>query len=557
MTEVGSEAAAARSGIGRYLTAFRDRWLVIAAIVVVAVGATAAYSLLATKQYKAEADLIVTPLPAGDSTFLGISEPLRDSSLAQPVITAARIVGSEPVSRLVEESLGVGHAPGVSVAPLSQSSIVSITATAVNPREAARIANAYADAVIAVRRSSFQQQLRSAMASISARIVPQKGLAAADLRAHLAQLETFVGRPEPTLSILSAATPPDSASWPRPKLSILVALLASVLVGGGVAIALDIRRPLVKDRDELFFEHQLPILGTVSRARDRDIRHFLARRRPLPPEVLEGYRTIRRTLEHAGAGEGLPRSILITSASSGEGKTTTAIAIAEAIAQSGLSVILVDGDLRRPMITAVFGLPAKRRSIAAVLRGTTPVHEALKRSGGLKLLLGAPDPAAVDLVSRSRVGSLVEQLTAEADVVVIDSSPLGEVADALAFADAVEAVLVAVRLGRTRRDRLADLRQRLAQVGVSPSGAIVIDRKRLRATGYHYADLADRERVLGLGQELDLRRTRLRDRPSLLSPGPSSVTADDLRGAQTDADDGNDGGQSKRAAKPKWTSRQT
>jgi tyrosine-protein kinase len=511
MSDLGTEAVGARSGIGRYLTAFRDRWIVIAAIVLVAVSATAAYSLLAAKRYKAEADLIVNPLPSDDPTFIGISAPLRDSSLAQPVITAARIAVSAPVERLVEQSLGIRRAPKVSVNPLSQSSVVTLVATASSPARATRIANAYADAVIASRRAMFQAQLRSAMAGIEARLARLKGPAAAaagDLRSRLAGLEAFVGRPEPTLSILARATPPDSASWPRPMLSIVVALLASLLVGAGVALGLDLSNPLVKDRDELLFDHRLPIIGEVPRGRRGEIRDFLARRQQLPSHLREAYRTISRTLEHAGAGDGLPRSILITSASSAEGKTSTAIALAEAISQSGLRVILVDADLRKPMITAVFGLPAKRRSLGAVLRGSTPVNDALKQSGGLKLLLGAPDAAVIDLVTKSQVAGVVKQLTAEADVVVIDSSPLGEVADALAFADAVETVLVCVRLGHTRRDRLADLRQRLAQVGVSPTGTIVIAR-RSNTSGYRYASVRDRDRLLGLG--LDPWRSRIRD----------------------------------------------
>ena len=529
MTDLG-RGGRRPSGIGRYLTAFRDRWLVIAAIVVVAVGATAAYSLLAAKRYKAEADLIV-------NRFRRRRDVPRDQRAASRLEPRPAGDHRRPHRRLrARQPPGRGEPRrGARARRLGQ------------PAQPEQHRHDRRDRRRAARGGASRERVRRRRDHCSPHDLPAaaalgdgehqradraaEGPAAADLRARLAMLEAFVGRPEPTLSILSAATPPDSASWPRPKLSIVVALLASLLVGAGAALALDIRNPLVKDRDELLFEHRLPILGEISRARERDIRHFLARRRPLPPEVLEGYRTIGRTLEHAGDGEGLPRSILITSASSGEGKTTTAIALAEAIAQSGRSVILVDGDLRRPMITAVFGLPAKRRSIAAVLRGTTPAREALKQSGGLKLLLGAPDPAAVDLVNRSRVGSVVDQLTAEADVVVIDSSPLGEVADALAFADAVEAVLVAVRLGHTRRDRLADLRQRLAQVGVSPSGAIVIDRKRLRASGYRYADLADRERLLGLGQEPDPRRTRPRNRPSLPSPGPV-LAADGLAGTR-------------------------
>ncbi len=497
MTDSRAYGLDERRGFGRYLTAFRDRWYLIVALVVIAVGATALYSLTAAKRYKAQADLVVTPIAADDPTFLGITTPLRNLSQSEPVITAARIAEAPAVTGRVQKRLGLDRSPNVQVKPLAQSNIVTVVATASSGAQAARIANAYAESVVALRRADFQSELERAIARLESRLAkldaaaarPSSKAVADEMRARLAQLESHLGEADPTLSILNRATPPESSSWPRPKLSIAVALLASLLVGMGIALALDIANPLVKDRDELLFEHRLPVLGELPRVGQRAVRRFLARRERLPPELAEGYRMVSGTLEHSAADHGFPRTILVTSTTTGEGKTITAMSLAEAIVQSGLHVILVDGDIRKPMISAVYGPPAKKRSLPAVLRGVTLVGDALKTVGRsrLQLLLSIPDPNAVDLLRKGRVAEVVGELARRADVVVIDSSPVGEVADALAFADAVDAVIVCVRLGRTRRDKLSELRQRLARVGVAPSGCIVIGRKRSRSSSYYYA----------------------------------------------------------------------
>jgi receptor protein-tyrosine kinase len=175
----------------------------------------------------------------------------------------------------------------------------------------------------------------------------------------------------------------------------------------------------------------------------------------------------------------------------GEGKTMTSVNLAIALALAGQRVVLADGDLRRPMIATVFGIGTNPRGFADVLLGRADPEEALTSAPGhgdrLRLLLSSPDQAQlIDLLDPERVERALTELRLVADVVVIDSPPITEVADALALADEAEVVLVAVRLGRTRRDRLDELRRMLAQRGIAPAGFVVTTRKARRGEGYYY-----------------------------------------------------------------------
>jgi capsular exopolysaccharide synthesis family protein len=191
--------------------------------------------------------------------------------------------------------------------------------------------------------------------------------------------------------------------------------------------------------------------------------------------------------------------VLVSSSIPGEGKTLTSVNLAITMALSGVNVVLVDADLRRPMVATAFGVPARSRGFATLLTGDADPQRVLvsapHQPRELKLLLASPQHAwMVDLLQRDRIERVLERLKQHADVVIIDSPPVGEVADALALADAVETVIVAVRLGHSRRDKLNELRRMLAQRGISPAGFVVTSRRRSRSRGYYHTDAAAPQR---------------------------------------------------------------
>jgi non-specific protein-tyrosine kinase len=483
----------------RYFDALRHHWILITTLVITAVAAAAFYSITAPKRYEAKVDVLVTPVRADDETFVGINV-LRDSGdPTRSVVTAARLAKTPEIGDGVRERLGGfgGRNPlrAVDVKPVGQANIISIVAHAGTADGAATIANAFADELIEQRTAGFQAELQSAMTRLRERLRAAQRIRATSVEAlvlqeRLADLNSLVGASDPTLRIVSRADPPTSPVSPRPKLSLAVALVTALLLGIGAAVAFEFVDPRVKSEDELLLQQRLPVLARVPRLRRNEARAYLGGWTEVPSDFWEAYRALRVNLARGAADHGMPRTIIVTSAIPGEGKTMTAMNLAISLATSGMRVILVDGDLRRPILATVFGIPLSRSGFSDVfLRGMMdegaltrgPVQEDY-----LRLLLAAPERAQyVDMLDSARVERALNWLTDRADVVVIDSPALTEVADALTLADAVDAVLIAVRLGYTRRDKLQELRRMFARRGITPLGFVVTTKEPPRRHGYY------------------------------------------------------------------------
>ena len=509
----------------RYLDALRHHWPLVAALVALAVATAAAYSYTAEPRYEAASDVIVNPISSGDETFIGINL-LREGTESRSVLTAARLTQTLQVAERVRQRLDATDSArellrAIEVQPQQQSNILTIVATADDPAKAAALANAFAESLIQVRTAAFQEQLESIVQRLERRLeaIPasaQESPEAVAISQRLGDLTAVRGAPDPTLQIASPAAEPESPVWPRPMLSIAVALLASLLVASGAALALEVVNPRVRAEETLLTEQRLPILARIPRMSKRMISGVLAGR-ALPGDVREAYRTLRANLSAASPTGTFPQTILVTSSIPGEGKTMTAVHLARTLAKGNLRVILVDGDLRRPMVSSFFGVPSHRSTFAGLLLGSTKVKDALIPAPGygegMQLVLANPEHGLlIDLLQTERVERVLEELRLQADVIVIDSPPLTEVADALILADAVEAVVVAVRLGHTGRAQLIQLRRMLAQRGITPAGFVVTTRRRSRRGGY-YGRSPD---VVADDGAVDLQRQGLRP------PTPSS-----------------------------------
>jgi polysaccharide biosynthesis transport protein len=485
-----------RQGAIRYLRAFRRQWLLIVVLVVVTVGITAAITLTAPKKYEATADVTVSAVDAnGDlQGFSNVFKQPADGSSA--VVGAARVMNAPGVRDQAFNELGTRKNISLSATPLSQADIIAATATARSPTQAADAADAFARAFVEQRSAAFQGELQRKIDSLNKRIalIPASQRATnpqyAALQGEVATLSGYLDSGDPSVSVTKDADPPASASSPRPRLSIAVAFIAALLLGCGAAIAREFFNPRLSDEDELHLAHRLPILARIPRLRDRVVRDYLSGRGVLPGDAWKGYRTLRAVLANAGDDGGYPRSILITSAMPGDGKTMASVNLAITLAAADLRVILVDGDFHRPMVSSIFNVTAKRDGLTRLLAGEDAADDVLVPApshAGLQLLLGSREHAYhLHLLDTDRFRAMLSDLEREADVVVIDSPPVPEVAEALAMADAVEAVLISVRLGHTRRDRLELLRELLARRGVAPVGFIVSARTRPESLEPYY-----------------------------------------------------------------------
>ncbi len=465
-------------------------------ITALALTAAAIVVATATPRYDASADLQIQPMAAyGTDALQGLDVFRQPTDGSSAAVTAARLFASPQYSRPFRERFGKSAGSvAIAVTPLSQADLVSIGASGPQAATAARAANEYAATIIAQRKAQFESELQQRIAQVAAqmRAIPTHDRATnpvyATLAGQLGTLRGWLGQPDPTVLLLAPATAPLAPAWPRTRLTLFVSIVIGLLLGLAAAVALELVNPRVTREDELEQTHRLPILARVPRMSSHTVDEYLRGRMPLPADVWRGYRTLRAVLANAGIEGGFPRSILVTSASPGDGKTLTAVNVALALAAADLRVTLVDADFYRPMIGTIFNVTARRDGFVRLLENPdaarngavpAPTHPRLK------LLLASREQVhRLQLFSTRRVEQVLDRLGQESDVVVIDSPPLPEVAETLGLAEAVEAVVVCVRIGHTRRDRLGDLRDLLARRGVTPLGFFVSSRGGSQPTMY-------------------------------------------------------------------------
>jgi capsular exopolysaccharide synthesis family protein len=481
----------AASGQVRYWQALRTHRLLIVGVTLLALLVALLVVVTATKRYDASSDLQIQPLPTftANDPFQGFRlfrEPADGTSAS---VAAARVFGSSAYLGPFRATLSpeAKHA-SITVTPLSQADLVSLGVSAANPALAASVANRFSSFIVSQRQALFQKQLvqKIAQLRIQMKSIPPAARARSPVYLQLAgtlgELKSFVRQPDPTVLTFAAAPVPTSAAWPRTKITLAVALLVGLLLGIAAAVALEVVNPRFTREEDLMQAYRLPVLARMPRLPTSVIQRYFFGQAPLPREAWKAYRTLRAALSNAGGGgDRFPTSILVTSAGPGDGKTLTAVNLAVALSSAGLNVILVDADLPRPMVGTIFNVVGHRDGFVRLLSNPSatqtgavdaPLH------ARLKLVLASEEQMhQLHLFEAKRIGQMLDRLGKECDVVVVDSPPLSEVAEAVALSDACETVVVCVRIGHTRRDKLAELRELLGRRGVAPLGFFVTARR--------------------------------------------------------------------------------
>ena len=490
-----------QQGLQRYVNTIRERIKLILAIMLLATAAAVIYVESATKEYSAEADILVTPVSQSDTELNGLPLIHASSDPTRDVETAARLVVNRDVALRVKSQLHLKDGPNliqekVTAEPVAQSNLVAITAKASSKTLARNLANGFATALIQLQTERLHAAVRKSLAALAPRV---RALTPADraqpdsLAAQYARLQTLLTQDDPTLDLQTRAALPGGPSWPKTKLSIAAGLIAGLILGIGSAFALQVLDPRLRREDQLRALYGLPILGRIPReSRGRQGRALAPER--LSPSTLEAYRTLRATLaaSRRGTGSGAP-AVLVTSPSPSEGKSTTAINLASSLALAGNSVILIEADLRRPSIGDALEVSAEHGT-GSVLLGMASFQEALVETKAygryLRLLLadksGAASGFMADQLFLPAAQNLVQEARQLADYVIVDSPPLSEVIDALPLAQQVDEVLIVVRLGKTQLSKLQNLGELLARHDIQPVGFAVVGVPDT-GEGYYYA----------------------------------------------------------------------
>jgi polysaccharide biosynthesis transport protein len=191
--------------------------------------------------------------------------------------------------------------------------------------------------------------------------------------------------------------------------------------------------------------------------------------------LLESIDATRTMLVHAARTESY-RVVMITSAVSGEGKTSLSSHLATSLARSGLRTLLIDADLRSPSIHRLFDLPLTA-GLSELLRGEVDLAGAMAQTdiSELKVVAaGQCDRQTIRLLSQGYLGPLFSQFKEQFDFVIVDSSPVLPVADASIIAQQADAVLFSIFSDVTRKTKVFAALERLQSLGVRVLGAVVM-----------------------------------------------------------------------------------
>ena len=271
---------------------------------------------------------------------------------------------------------------------------------------------------------------------------------------------------------------------PKPIRNGILGGLIGLLLGVGLVVVREGLNTRVRDPEEVESILGLPMIGRVPRpSRRHGANGGLAMLdSPDAPET-ESYRMIATNLGFVNLDRGA-RSIMVTSAADGEGKSTTVANLAIAMARAGSRVALIDFDLKRPSLDALFDLDAAQFGVGVtgVALGQISLDDALIRipvsdvdpAGSLDVLLtGQVPPDSAQFIASQRVTDLISRLSDRYDVVLIDAAPMVQASDAVALAGKVDAVIAVAGLSHVRRGTLEELRRILDSTPVATLGFVL------------------------------------------------------------------------------------
>lgn len=405
----------------------RSWWLVLLALLAGGVGGYAIYATK-TPMYRSTVNLIVSGAGSGqqvDELSSRILATQRAFALAKvapttPAITAARRAAGYPNANVSVTATSDPTAP-----------FLTINVAGTSPTRTKAIADGYTRTLVAT----------------------------------MARLEGKADR-NIVINELSPASLPTAPYTPKLKRDAGLGLAIGLVLGLALALVRDSLDYAVRDSDELEQLTGATILGTVPRDSPRDL--LPALNRPRSARV-EAYRQIRTTLLNSQV-----RTVAITSALMGEGKTSVATNVAAVFARAGHRVALIDADMRRPRVAAFFGLqPAV--GLSDVIAGTMALRDALRitQDGRLAVLPCGRIPAdpseALDSAAMTQV---LAQLAADYEYVLVDTPPVLPVTDALVIAPKLDGAVLVVRIGRTRRQQLRHAIYALRRVNADVIGLV-------------------------------------------------------------------------------------
>jgi capsular exopolysaccharide synthesis family protein len=478
----------------------RRKWTIII-ILVIAVGLAYGYVSISTKKYTASAQLELTP------QLSQTVQQAQNSAAVAPIVdvpTALQVIQSNSVQQAVQKT--IPNAPSVTAKEVQLTAVVTVSVTATNAKLAADAANAYARAYISQQTTQsvsalnnaeqiiqghitgLSTQVQNLQAQINVAPVGQQTSLGLQLQALNTQLNGY--QAELTQyqfaaslvtgggQVIGNATVPTKPSSPKTIVDIGLGIIVGLVIGIGIGLLREYYDESIRTMADLErVTRGVPTLGLIPAIGDwrSDGEPYLVSDKAPTSPPAEAYRSLRTAIQFLGLERDI-KTLLFSSPSPSEGKTTTLANMATTMANAGQSVVMVGCDLRRPRIHQFFGL-SNQTGFTSVLLGTATLEEALQAVPGIPglYLLGSgptpPNPS--ELLSDPRCKALLDQLSARADMVLIDSPPVLPVTDAAVLATQVDGVVLVTSAGVSSRKDVSRAIEVLGRVSAPLVGVIL------------------------------------------------------------------------------------
>jgi polysaccharide biosynthesis transport protein len=438
-----------------YLELLRRRWVGVVVVALAVLAAASAVTLLATPKYTATTRLFFSV--QGSETAADLAQ---GSTFAEKQMTSYAQVATSPlVLDPVIRDLGLpvsadDLATSITAVVPSGTVILEVSAVDPDPARARDVANGVA----------------RELSRVAATLVPQRQDGTDPVRA----------------TILSSARLPFAPSSPNLVRNLAVGLALGLVLGAGFALLRQVLDTKIRSEGDLRTVTDSPLLGAVALDKSVPAHPVIVAERPLSASS-EAIRRLRTNLQFVGAGNA-SKSVVVTSSVPGEGKSTTAINLAVALADAGVRVILVDADLRRPTVAAMTGLEGQA-GLTTVLIGRADVEDVVQpwRDSTLHILpSGQVPPNPSELLGSQAMADLLGKLEAAYDVVLLDTPPLLPVTDAVLLTKLAGGALVVVGADRIHKADLVESLEALQTADAQLYGLVLNKVARRDTSSYVY-----------------------------------------------------------------------
>jgi capsular polysaccharide biosynthesis protein len=476
--------------ISMYWATLRRRWRLAAAILAVAVVTGVAVGMLMPSSYQATAKVLIGQRAQLDA-LLGAADYAPDPE--REVNTNLALISLEPVADDVRRRLGLRAGSGELLGKLSaeidrNSNVVSITVRDASPREAARIANAFALAFRDFAARSSRASLDEAVTAARERAAQLPvGRDRDALEAEIRRMEAAGAFTTGGVQVVRRATAASASATGSVAATGLIAGFLGVLLAAVTMVVLARTDRSVRDEEEIEAVLELPVLATVP---------------PVPGPstdiaARDAFAGLALTL---GVGGAPPRNgssngsggyvLLVTSPGPGDGTTAVTLGLARALGELGRRTLAIEADLRSPRFAPELDLGPTAGLAGILAEGRSLDDELLELPLGIgpgmpggDLALGTSAPLPQPLLAGARMAGVLAEARRRANVVLVAGAATDEFPDSLALAAQADAVLLVARIGATRRDALQRAQRAFEQLGVHVAGVVATAARPARRAG--------------------------------------------------------------------------